>query len=91
MTYTLSRLMADMVANSSGKFVTVTFYKKNGDIRVMNCRLGVTKHLKGGQSTLDKEKFLIVYDMVKKGYRAIDKDFIVSVTMAGNTVGDADQ
>jgi hypothetical protein len=80
--------MADMVANSSGKFVTVTFYKKNGDIRVMNCRLGVTKHLKGGQATLDKEKFLIVYDMVKKGYRAIDKDSIVSVTMAGNTVGD---
>jgi hypothetical protein len=80
--------MADMVANSSGKFVTVTFYKKNGDIRVMNCRLGVTKHLKGGQSTLDKEKFLIVYDMVKKGYRAIDKDSIVSVTMAGETVGD---
>ncbi len=88
MTYTLSRSMADMVANSSGKFVTVTFYKKNGDIRVMNCRLGVTKHLKGGQSTLDKEKFLIVYDMVKKGYRAIDKDSIVSVTMAGETVGD---
>jgi hypothetical protein len=80
--------MADMVANSSGKFVTVTFYKKNGDIRVMNCRLGVTKHLKGGQATLDKEKFLIVYDMVKKGYRAIDKDSIVSVTMDGNTVGD---
>lgn len=75
--YTLS--LADMVTKSSGKFVTVTFYKKDGSLRIMNCRLGVTKHLKGGECTLDREKFIIVYDMVKKGYRAIDKETIVSV------------
>jgi hypothetical protein len=71
--------LADMVTKSNGRFVTVTFYKKDGTLRIMNCRLGVTKHLKGGECTLDREKFLIVYDMIKKGYRAIDKSTIVSV------------
>ena len=75
--------LADIVALSKGKFLTVVFYKKNGDIRSMNCRLGVTKHLKGGQCTLDKDKFIIVYDLVKKGYRAIDKEAIVSVSIGG--------
>lgn len=80
------KALADIVSKSSGKFVTVSFYKKNGELRIMNCRLGVTKYLKGGQCTLDKEKFLIVYDMVKKGYRAIDKETIQSVTIQGNTL-----
>lgn len=76
--------LADIVTQSKGKFVTVVFYKKDGSIRSMNCRLGVTKHLKGGTCTLDKEKFLIVYDMVKKGYRSIDKESIVSVSIGGS-------
>jgi len=75
--------LAEIVALSKGKFINVVFYKKDGTLRTMNCRLGVTKHLKGGECTLDKEKFLIVYDMIKKGYRAIDKDSIVSVSVSG--------
>lgn len=84
-------ILADIVTRSKGKFVTVVFYKKNGDLRKMNCRLGVTKHLKGGESTLDKSKFLIVYDMVKEGYRAIDKKSIVSVTLGGIVYNEENQ
>lgn len=76
--------LADIVTQSKGKFLTVVFYKKDGSIRSMNCRLGVTKHLKGGECTLDRSKFLIVYDMVKKGYRAIDRESIVSVSVNGS-------
>lgn len=76
--------LADIVTQSKGKFLTVVFYKKDGSIRSMNCRLGVTKHLKGGECTLDRSKFLIVYDMLKKGYRAIDKDSIISVSIGGS-------
>lgn len=76
--------LADIVTRSKGKFLTVVFYKKDGSIRSMNCRLGVTKHLKGGECTLDRSKFLIVYDMLKKGYRAIDKESIVSVSVNGS-------
>lgn len=80
--------LADIITQSKGKFVNVVFYKKDGSLRAMNCRLGVTKHLKGGSSTLDKEKFIIVYDMVKKGYRAIDKESIVSVSIGGSIFND---
>jgi len=31
------------------KIFTATFIKKDGSTRVMNCQLGVKKHLKGGE------------------------------------------
>ena len=71
--------LAIKLLNSNGKFLTVTFKKKDGTIRVMNCRLGVTKHLKGGSSTLDPDKYITVYDMQSKGYRAIAKDSILDI------------
>ena len=69
----------ERILNSNGKIFTVTFVKKDGSIRVLNGRLGVTKHLKGGQCTLDKDKFIIVYDLKSEGYRAIDKESILDV------------
>lgn len=69
----------ERILNSNGKIFTVTFIKKDGSIRVLNGRLGVTKHLKGGQCTLDKDKFIIVYDLKSEGYRAIDKESILDV------------
>lgn len=69
----------ERILNSKGKIFTVTFVKKDGSIRVLNGRLGVTKHLKGGACTLDKDKFIIVYDLKSEGYRSIDKDAILDV------------
>ena len=44
----------------NGKIFTVTFIKKDLSTRIMNCRLGVTKHLKGGTLKYDPtEKNLI--------------------------------
>lgn len=71
--------LAIKLLNSNGKICTVTFTKKDGSIRVMNCRLGVTKHLKGGASTLDPEKYITVYDLKSEGYRAIAKDQILAI------------
>jgi hypothetical protein len=34
-------------------------------------------------STLDSDKFFTVYDVQKQGYRAINKDTIVSVRVKG--------
>lgn len=79
----ISKVFAALIAQSKGKFVTVTFKKKDGNLRKMNCRLGVTKHLKGGTSTVDHDKYLVVYDVHSKGYRCIDKDAIVSLVIAG--------
>lgn len=74
-----SRALADKLEQSSG-FVTVTFVKKDGSVRKMNCRMGVSKYLKGGESTLDANQYVTVYDMTKAAYRAINRDTIIDIT-----------
>lgn len=77
--------IADFIAQSKGKFVSVTFIKKDGTARVLNGRTGVTKHLKGGVSTVT-DQYMVVYDTVAQGYRCVNKDTIVSVTCEGLTI-----
>lgn len=78
--------MSKFIAKSNGKFITVTFVKKNGAVRKLNGRIGVTKHLKGGVSTVNPDLYMVVYDTAAKGYRSINKDTIMSVTCEGLTV-----
>ena len=80
-----SNELASIVAASNGRFVSVVFVKKDGTQRAMLCRLGVTKYIKGGFSTLDSDKYLTVFDVQKEEYRAINRDTIVSVKLAGTT------
>ena len=68
------------------KFFSVKFVKKNGDLRTMKCRLGVKKHLNGGQLKHNPNELnhMIVFDMVKKGYRTINFDTIKQLKFKGN-------
>lgn len=60
---------------------TVDFIKKDGTLRTMNCRLGVRRHLKGGELGFNaKEKNLLpVFDMVKGDYRMINVSTIIEI------------
>ena len=78
--------IADFIAQSKGKFITVNFIKKDGTARTLNGRIGVTKHLKGGISTINTDQYMVVYDTVAQGYRSVNKDTIVSVTCEGLTI-----
>ena len=75
-----------LIENTEGKIFTVTFVKKDGSIRTMTARLGVKKHLKGGECTLNREQYIIAYDMQNQGYRAINRDTILSLVFQGATV-----
>jgi len=70
------------------KIFTAKFIKKNGEERVMNCRLGVTKHLKGGVMTHDPSALnhLVVFDMQKKEYRTINVDTLVELKFEGKVL-----
>lgn len=72
---------AKLAMNTRGKLFDVVFRKKNGDIRRMNARTGVKKHLKGGELSYDPlEKGLLpVYDVRKKAYRMINLNTITSI------------
>jgi len=75
--------LSKVIESSDGRFFTCEFTKKDGSIRTLNGRLGVEKYLKGGECTLDREKFVIVYDIQAKGYRAVNRETILSVKIDG--------
>ena len=69
-----------------GRIFGVTFTKRTtGETRKMQARLGVTKHLAGGELAYDpaKLKLLPVFDMVKEAYRQIPLDAISELALDG--------
>jgi hypothetical protein len=75
--------LANVLESTAGRFVTVTFTKKDGTLRTINGRTGVIKHLKGGKSTIDRSKYIVLYSNADDGYRCINKDTIKSIVFAG--------
>ena len=81
-----------LIKGTKGAFFTVKFIKKDGTERVMNCRLGVKKYLKGGELPYDPvAKGLIpVWDPIaakkqdgSEGYRTISINTISSAKIGG--------
>ena len=74
------------ILNSNGRVFTVGFVKRtNGEERRMNARLGVKKHLKGGEIGYNPKahRLISVFDMQKNGYRMINTDTIFSLKIDG--------
>ena len=71
----------DVVEMMGDKIFTVTFIKKDGTVRVMNARRGVSKGVKGvGMSFDPTEKDLItVYDMTKGAFRMVNAKTITEL------------
>lgn len=65
------------------KIFTVTFIKKDGTERIMNARLDVKKHLRGGTLRYSpREKALLpVFDMQSNEYRMINTQTIISAKL----------
>lgn len=75
------RLVED--AKASGKFFSVLFIKRTtGKPRMMVCRGGVRKHLKGGEQAYDpaEKQLATVFDVQKGGYRTIPLDAVLEVS-----------
>lgn len=74
----------DAIKSTNGQFFTAEFYKKDGTLRKMNCRVGVKKHLRGGNSTTKgKENLITVFDTDVGEYRCINMNTIQSLKMFG--------
>jgi len=73
------------IFETRGQIFNASFTKKDGSTRVMNCRLGVKKYLRGGILNYDPNEFnlICVFDMVKKGYRMINVNTLNSVSIKG--------
>ena len=76
----------------TGLIATVTFIKKNGDLRVLTGRMGVKKHTVGGKRTTDPRQYLIVWEIGNKqgatgndAYRNVNILTIQSLVLGGIT------
>ena len=71
---------------NSGRIFTVQFVKKDGSIRVMNCRSGVKKYAKGVGLAFDpiKKGLYPVYDVQKEAYRFINMKTIKKIWIDKN-------
>jgi hypothetical protein len=76
-------MIKQFINEASNKFMTVTFMKKDNTVRTINGRLNVKKYLRGGRATVDTDKFLVLYSVADQGYRAVNKDSILSVAVDG--------
>jgi hypothetical protein len=74
--------LKELVGN---KIFAVEFIKKDGSLRKMVCRLGVKKHLKGGELKYSPEDFnyLTVFDLQSEEYRTINVNTLRSLTFDG--------
>jgi hypothetical protein len=75
-----------LIKKSMGRFFTIAFTKRTtGERRVMTCRLGVHKHLKGGKKAYDPEKFglMIVWEPKSAEYKSIPTDAITELRFRG--------
>jgi hypothetical protein len=74
------------IRNLAGtQIFSAKFVKKDGTVREMVCRLGVKKHLKGGELAYDAKSmgYLPVFDMQKEEYRMININTLIEVKING--------
>jgi len=62
----------------TGKFCKVTFVKKDGSLRTLHGRTGVSKYTKGGTRTTKDSDYIMFWDR-EVGYRNINRKTIVAV------------
>ena len=75
------QLIAKQLAD---KFASITFVKKDGTVRKINGRMGVTKDLKGGVNTTAKfGQYLTIYSLRDKGYRNINLETVQRIAARG--------
>lgn len=97
----VQQIVRNMITSFKGKVFYVEFLKKDGTLRKMVARTGVTKGVKGSGKTLDTNKhtnLITVCDMVlaakegvDKSYRVISLDKISYLACGNDTFGEKDK
>jgi hypothetical protein len=79
--------LEDFRSKVGSRIFSAIFTKADGTERKIVARLGVTKHLKGGELAYDAaaRNNLIVFDMVKKAYRTIPFDRLHNIKFDGES------
>lgn len=81
-------LKTEKMSGASGTFFSATNLKKDGSLRKWNCRLGVTKHLRGGEQAYDPEKFNFITVFCNKAqmYRQLNVNTLQYLKVCGKVL-----
>lgn len=80
------------IEQTDGRFFTVTFIKKDGTERTMNCRTKVVKHLVGGprkydgNDKRDGDITIGVYEAKSEKYRCFKASKVTSLSIDKNII-----
>jgi len=78
----------ELIKETNGQIFSSTFIKKNGEHRLMTARLKVTKGLKEDAKPRpyepSKYNLVCVYDMTKQGYRMLNLNTLLTLTINKN-------
>lgn len=82
---TLTRDQAEYIIKNSSDIINVKFFKKDGTLRSMNCRVHVKVGLSDNPNKriIKDDKHITVYDMLSKGYRKINIETVQSIKKCG--------
>lgn len=72
-----------LLASSKGTMVGLTFRKKDGTVRRLNGRLGVSRYCRGRSDSNDTAKLVTLYDVKNEGYRMVSLASLTEVRMRG--------
>lgn len=72
-----------LIEQSGGKMFTAKFFKKDGSERVMNCRTGVKKGVKGVGRKFDPQDHNLVgvYEVKTDGFRMINLNTLTQLNI----------
>lgn len=75
----------ELIENSGSKIFTVFFRKKDGSLRRLIGRKGVTSYLKGGVLKYDPKAlgYTVVFDMEKRDYRMVNLNTLELLHITG--------
>ncbi len=82
-----SRAAEFLENETSGRIFSIYFEKKDGSMREMVCRRGVSKYITGKGLRYDPKakKLLIVFELSIKQYRSFKLERLVSFNISGET------
>ncbi len=79
-----ARQVKALLKSNHGKFFTVTFKKKDGTMRTLNCQHGHFKGHEGANTVAHKEKYLTVH--TAEGFKNVNCETIMEVKMGGKVL-----
>lgn len=74
-----------LLERTNGRLFSAVFTKRNGEVRTLTGRFGVTSKLRGGDNTVvtPERPYLTVYDMHKQGYRTLNLATLSAIKVNG--------